>query len=86
MTIIFTFPLEQGKENDAPFIISSLVSFQSTRDKKCHLTHFSPRVPTHPMHVPGLDAAVPLASELVPLEVTDTLTVAANKVSAIKKL
>ena len=24
---------EQGKENDAPFIISSLVSFQSTRDK-----------------------------------------------------
>ena len=25
--------LEQGKENDAPFIISSLVSLQSTRDK-----------------------------------------------------
>ena len=33
----------------------------------------------------GLELTDTLASELVPLEITDTLTVAANKVSATQK-
>ena len=56
VSIIFIFPLEQGKENDAPFIVSSLASIPVNQRQKCHLTHFSPPAPTHSVHVPGLDA------------------------------
>ena len=57
VTIVFIFPLEKGKQNDAPFIISSLASIPVNQRQKCHLTHFSPPAPTHPMRVPGCNTS-----------------------------
>ena len=86
MTIIFTFPLEQGKENDAPFIISSFGFHSSQPETKnviwLTFSHLSQLTPC--MFLAWMQHK--LASELVPSEITDTLTVAANKVSAAKKL
>ena len=53
----FCFPIRTGKGKWCPFIISSLAFIPVNQRQKCHLTHFSPPVSTHPMHVPGLDAA-----------------------------
>ena len=86
MTIIFTFPLEQGKENDVPFIISSLAFIPVNQKQKMSSDSLFPTCPNSP---PGMSLAWmqhKLASELVSLEITDTFTAAANKVSATKKL
>ena len=40
-----------------PLLLVPWLSFQSARDKKCHLTHFSSPAPTHPMHVLGCNTS-----------------------------
>ena len=79
VTIVFIFPLEQRKQNDTPFIISSLASIPVNQRQKCHLTHFSPPAPLT-LSCPWMQHK--LTRELVALEITDTHAVAASEVSA----
>ena len=52
----FIYFIRTGKGKLCPLYHKFLGFIPVNQKQKCHLTHFLPTAPTHPMHAPDLDA------------------------------